>query len=82
VSLFGVRSCGQTGSGCGFDREPGVLILELLRVESTPPAVLSITHISRARFAPVEASVILSVTPIHGGVTDERGQENRHCRLA
>jgi hypothetical protein len=29
----GVRACGETGSGCGFDLEPGVLILELLRAE-------------------------------------------------
>lgn len=29
----GVRPWWQTGSGCGFDREPGVLILELLRAE-------------------------------------------------
>jgi len=46
------------------------------------PASLSITHISRAPFAPVESGVILSVTPIRGGVTDERGHGGQHLRLA
>src|ERR1041384_7043947 len=38
----------------------------------THPVKLSITHISYLGFAPVESSVILSVTPIRGGVTDDR----------
>ena len=46
------------------------------------PARLSITHTSDAVFALGESFVILSVTPIRGGVTDERGEGSRHIRLA
>jgi hypothetical protein len=42
------------------------------------PAGLSITHISDAPFAHFESSVILSVTPIRGGVTDERGHGGQY----
>ena len=33
LGTIGVRPFEWTGSGYGFDREPGVLILELLRAE-------------------------------------------------
>ena len=43
---------------------------------------LSITHISYGGFASIESSVILSVTPIRGGVTDEWRHWRRYERLA
>lgn len=47
-----------------------------------PPVKLSITHISCMRLAPVESSVILSLTPNRGGVADEQGHGNHRSRLA
>jgi hypothetical protein len=46
-------------------------------VSRNRPVRLSITHIFRARFAPVESSMILSVTPNRGGVTDEQRYRSR-----
>jgi hypothetical protein len=46
------------------------------------PANLSITHISDVVFALSESFVILFVTPIRGGVTDERGEGSRYIWLA
>ena len=43
---------------------------------------LSITHISDGAFALIESFVILFVTPIRGGVTDERGEGSRYIWLA
>lgn len=43
---------------------------------------LSITHISDGAFALSESFVILFVTPIRGGVTDERGEGIQYIRLA
>jgi hypothetical protein len=43
---------------------------------------LSITHISDGAFALIESFVILFVTPIRGGVTDERGEGSQYIRLA
>jgi hypothetical protein len=43
---------------------------------------LSITHISDVVFALSESFVILFVTPIRGGVTDERGEGSRYIWLA
>ena len=47
------------------------------KIGGIPPLRLSITHISYLGFASVESSVILSVTPICGGVTDERRHGSR-----
>lgn len=52
------------------------------RVKGKPPVGLSITHISCVGFASVESPVILFVTPIREGVTDERRHGSRCCRLA
>jgi hypothetical protein len=49
---------------------------------STLPRSLSITHISDGVFALSEAFVILFVTPIRGGVTDEWGDDSQYKRLA
>jgi hypothetical protein len=49
---------------------------------STHPRSLSITHISDGAFALSEAFVILFVTPIRGGVTDEWGEGSQYKRLA
>jgi len=46
------------------------------------PPGLSITHISDGAFALIESFVILFVTPIRGGVTDERGEGSQYIRLA
>jgi hypothetical protein len=46
------------------------------------PESLSITHISDGTFALSESFVILFVTPIRGGVTDERGEGIQYIRLA
>jgi hypothetical protein len=46
------------------------------------PVSLSFTHISDVVFALSESFVILSVTPIRGGVTDERGEGSRYIWLA
>ena len=46
------------------------------------PAILSITHISDGAFALIESFVILFVTPIRGGVTDEWGEGSQYIRLA
>jgi hypothetical protein len=43
---------------------------------------LSITHISDGAFALSESFVILFVTPIRGGVTDEWGEGSQYIRLA
>ena len=43
---------------------------------------LSITHISDGAFALIESFVILFVTPIRGGVTDEWGEGSQYIRLA
>lgn len=51
-------------------------------LKRSPPMRLSITHISCARFASGESSVILSVTPNRGGVTDEQGHGSWRRRLA
>jgi hypothetical protein len=48
----------------------------------THPAILSITHISDGAFALSESFVILFVTPIRGGVTDEWGEGSQYIRLA
>ena len=50
--------------------------------DSIHPASLSITHISDGAFALSELFVILLVTPIRGGVTDERGEASQYIRLA
>ncbi len=47
-----------------------------------PPLHLSITHISDGAFALSESFVILFVTPIRGGVTDEWGEGSQYIRLA
>jgi hypothetical protein len=57
------------------------LAAELSNV-SNHPANLSITHISDVVFALSESFVILFVTPIRGGVTDERGEGSRYIWLA
>jgi len=46
------------------------------------PGSLSITHISDGAFALSESFVILFVTPIRGGVTDEWGEGSQYIRLA
>ena len=48
----------------------------------THPASLSITHISDVAFALIESFVILFVTLIRGGVTDEWGEGSQYIRLA
>lgn len=48
----------------------------------THPASLSVTHISDGAFALSESFVILFVTPIRGGVTDEWGEGSQYIRLA
>jgi len=50
--------------------------------QSIHPGSLSITHISDGAFALSESFVILFVTPIRGGVTDERGEGIQYIRLA
>lgn len=59
---------------------PGVLFVPR-RLRGKHPVRLSISHISYLGFASVESSVILSVTPIRGGVTDERRHGSRRCSL-
>jgi hypothetical protein len=51
-------------------------------VGNRKPVSLSITHISDGAFALSESFVILFVTPIRGGVTDERGEGSRYIWLA
>ena len=46
------------------------------------PGSLSITHISDGAFALSESFVILFVTPIRGGVTDDWGEGSQYTRLA
>lgn len=46
------------------------------------PSRLSITHISDVAFALIESFVILFVTLIRGGVTDEWGEGSQYIRLA
>jgi hypothetical protein len=46
------------------------------------PVSLSITHISDGAFALSESFVILFVTPIRGGVTDDWGEGSQYTRLA
>ena len=53
-----------------------------LVLEGNHPASLSITHISDGAFALSESFTILFVTPIRGGVTDERGEGGQYIRLA
>jgi hypothetical protein len=52
------------------------------RFYRTHPVSLSITHISDGAFALSESFVILFVTPIRGGVTDEWGEGSQYIRLA
>jgi hypothetical protein len=52
------------------------------RSDCIHPVSLSITHISDGAFALIESFVILFVTPIRGGVTDERGEGSQYIRLA
>jgi hypothetical protein len=54
----------------------------LENVVRIPDWRLSITHISDGAFALIESFVILFVTPIRGGVTDERGEGSRYIWLA
>lgn len=61
---------------------PAGLVRHRRRMQRIPTPKLSITHISCAGLARVESSVILSVTPNRGGVTDERGYGSRRCKLA
>ena len=51
-------------------------------VRGNHPGSLSITHISDGAFALSESFVILFVTPIRGGVTDEWGEGSQYIRLA
>lgn len=44
--------------------------------------MLTITHIVGPTFASSESTVILFVTPNHGGVTDGRWCDGRRSRLA
>ncbi len=53
-----------------------------LRLRCIHPVSLSITHISDGAFALSESFVILFVTPIRGGVADERGEGSQYIRLA
>jgi hypothetical protein len=64
------------------ERDGSVLqLVERWRRCIHPPS-LSITHISDGAFALSESFVILFVTPIRGGVTDERGEGIQYIRLA
>jgi hypothetical protein len=54
----------------------------LPRMWCNHPGSLSITHISDGAFALSESFVILFVTPIRGGVTDEWGEGSQYIRLA
>ena len=51
-------------------------------IDRNHPASLSITHISNRAFALSDSLVILFVTPIRGGVTEERGEGSQHIRPA
>jgi len=58
------------------------LIVTLANDHRLPAVYLPITHIRRPTFASSESTVILFVTPNHGGVPDERGCEVQRARLA
>src|SRR3954452_20444021 len=55
---------------------------QTIRVSCTDMHRLPVTHIAGLTFASSESTVILSVTPNHGGVTHERRWDSRRRRLA
>ncbi|MFO0189113.1 MAG: hypothetical protein ACK530_19725 [Alphaproteobacteria bacterium] len=59
-----------------------LLVSSEASAKCTHPVSLSITHISDGAFALSESFVILFVTPIRGGVTDEWGEGSQYIRLA
>jgi hypothetical protein len=71
----------RTVGGCGFDPATEKFSGSIAEQRKHPPS-LSITHISDGAFALSESFVILFVTPIRGGVTDERGEGIQYIRLA
>ncbi len=84
----GDRKLGQLLAGSGhrmmvstrpLDDDSSSLSMEL---GCNHPPGLSITHISDEAFALSESFVILFVTPIRGGVTDEWGEGSQYIRLA
>ena len=67
------------------EQEAGAVTADVCRrhgISGTHPRSLSITHISDVAFALIESFVILFVTPIRGGVTDEWGEGSQYIRLA
>ena len=81
--LDGDRVLYIRGGGDPFliSEELAQLASALVAAIGKQPVGLPITHIRRPTFASSESTVILFVTPNHGGVPDERGCEVQRARL-